>query len=81
MAMLAPASYWGDAHYVPVIVDMSTGCVCRRRARPRPPRAAYREDHRGPRGLLFPHAVQAVQVIRRRQPPAGGPATTEVVYA
>ena len=31
-------------------------------------------------GLLFPHAVQAVQVTRRRQPLAGTPATTEVVY-
>ncbi|ESZ99616.1 transposase, partial [Frankia sp. CcI6] len=31
-------------------------------------------------GLLFPHAVQAVQVTRRRQPLADGPATTEIVY-
>jgi predicted transposase YbfD/YdcC len=31
-------------------------------------------------GLRFPHAVQAVQVTRRRQPLAGGPAETEVVY-
>ncbi|WP_239307815.1 MULTISPECIES: hypothetical protein [unclassified Frankia] len=41
---------------------------------------AHREDHRGPRGLLFPHAVQAVPVTRRRQPLASGPATTEVIY-
>ncbi|MDT3446325.1 ISAs1 family transposase [Pseudofrankia sp. BMG5.37] len=31
-------------------------------------------------GLRFPHAVQAVQATRRRQPLAGGPAETEVVY-
>lgn len=31
-------------------------------------------------GLLFPHAVQAVQITRRRQPLTGGPAETEVVY-
>ncbi|WP_261565671.1 ISAs1 family transposase [Frankia gtarii] len=31
-------------------------------------------------GLLFPHAVQAVQVTRRRQPPTRGPAETKVVY-
>ncbi|WP_198946381.1 ISAs1 family transposase [Pseudofrankia asymbiotica] len=31
-------------------------------------------------GLLFPHATQAVQITRRRQPLTGGPAETEVVY-
>lgn len=31
-------------------------------------------------GLLFPHAVQAVQITRRRQPLADGPTETEVVY-
>lgn len=31
-------------------------------------------------GLPFPHAVQAVQITRRRQPLAGGPDQTEVVY-
>jgi hypothetical protein len=31
-------------------------------------------------GLLFPHAEQAVQITRRRQPLTGGPAETEVVY-
>jgi predicted transposase YbfD/YdcC len=31
-------------------------------------------------GLLFPHAVQAVQITRRRRPLAGGPDQNEVVY-
>ncbi|WP_368862435.1 ISAs1 family transposase [Frankia sp. Mgl5] len=31
-------------------------------------------------GLLFPHAVQAVRITRRRQPLTGGPAETEVAY-
>ncbi|MCK9902180.1 hypothetical protein MXD63_19130 [Frankia sp. Cpl3] len=31
-------------------------------------------------GLLFPHAVQALQITRRRQPLADGPAETEVIY-
>ncbi|WP_374216245.1 ISAs1 family transposase [Frankia sp. R82] len=31
-------------------------------------------------GLLFPHAVQAVRITRRRQPLAGGPAETETAY-
>lgn len=31
-------------------------------------------------GLLFPHAIQAIRIVRRRQPIAGGPAGTETVY-
>ncbi|WP_420497458.1 ISAs1 family transposase [Parafrankia sp. FMc2] len=31
-------------------------------------------------GILFPHAVQAVRITRRRQPLADGPAETEVAY-
>ncbi|MCK9904415.1 hypothetical protein CC117_30665 [Parafrankia colletiae] len=31
-------------------------------------------------GLLFPRAVQAIRITRRRQPLAGGPAETEVAY-
>ncbi|WP_230202923.1 ISAs1 family transposase [Parafrankia discariae] len=31
-------------------------------------------------GLLFPHAVQAVQITRRRQPFTDGPTETEVAY-
>jgi predicted transposase YbfD/YdcC len=34
------------------------------RARARPHRAAHPEDHLG--GLAFPHATQAIQIVRRR---------------
>ncbi len=32
-------------------------------------------------GIDFPHAVQAIQITRRRGPLAGGPATTETIHA
>ena len=32
-------------------------------------------------GIDFPHAVQAIQIIRRRGPPAGGLTTTETIHA
>jgi hypothetical protein len=32
-------------------------------------------------GLLFPHAAQAIQIIRRRKPPGAKKWSTETVYA
>ncbi|WP_311445630.1 ISAs1 family transposase [Frankia nepalensis] len=32
-------------------------------------------------GIDFPHALQAIQITRRRQPLTGGPATTQTVHA
>ena len=32
-------------------------------------------------GLAFPHAAQAIQIVRRRRPPTGKKWSTETVYA
>jgi predicted transposase YbfD/YdcC len=49
------------------------------RAEARPHRAAHPEDHRRGRGLAFPHAAQAVQIVRRRT--VKGKRSAETCYA
>ena len=49
--------------------------------RPRPRRTAHREDRRLAAGLAFPHAAQAIQIVRRRRPLNSNKRTAETVYA